>query len=903
MRPINITIKGINSYATEQKINFDKVSSLNLFGIFGETGSGKSTILDAIVMALYGTSDRDITQNIINVNLSDAYIIFEFEMIEDNKKVTYRVRRDYKLRPSGLRTDAILQNAKTNLVLAERTEEVNTKILNIIRVRKKEFLKCIALPQGEFDNFLGDTPMNRKRTLAKLFNLEQFGQELNDKLRRRKQIAAVEKLSLEERILVYKDVSDENLKKLQKTLKLKKQEKLDLEFVCNKLKLDYNHQASELEKKERLADLELQLSIKNQERKEIEYLGRQVSYTKNYGDYLVVYGKLNASESERERVEKLLKELKLKLADIEKTLVATTIQHTEALQEKEKLALRLLAMDKKLEKRLQLEEELSTKSQQLQEKSLVANQVQDQLKTLEHHIKNIKSAEKDKISNHNKLAQQLNHLIELLNKLDNIKSTTIKEELLSFFNEITKPFVNHSFNDIEDTNSLKLISNLLARLHEYRNAINHDIDNSQKDMATMKEYGNSINEIELSLNAKNKHLNTEVDKIKEELENTRRDAYQTEIKITNTKAHLLQTENEIKTLQLSISELKNELKDLPGEKELQKQQKTLDSCIASLSKVEDEITALKHDKGQIVLEVEVNSSVLETNKVNTQELKELLALFDIKTADKQSLSDQSLLLDENELAEAETTLKEYHSSISFLEESIAELKQTITLNTITKEVLSASLNRMEEMQVQLQEIGVEIGIIENDIEMQNKNKEVVEDLRKQLKTANTKLETILELQSLISGGALLEYVSEEYMYLITEFANKYVYSISKGKYFLKYNGDFSVIDNFNGGISRGVRTLSGGERFIISLSLALGISQSIATNNKQNFNFFFIDEGFGSLSDGYIEKVLQSFDALIKLDFTVGFITHVEKMQNYITNKVIVTKQSNEQGSKITEVY
>ena len=57
------------------------------------------------------------------------------------------------------------------------------------------------------------------------------------------------------------------------------------------------------------------------------------------------------------------------------------------------------------------------------------------------------------------------------------------------------------------------------------------------------------------------------------------------------------------------------------------------------------------------------------------------------------------------------------------------------------------------------------------------------------------------------------------------------------------------------------------------------------------------------IGDGYIEKVLQAFDALIKLDFTVGFITHVDKMEQYITNKIIVSKASNQQGSIITESY
>ena len=80
MKPSKLTICGVNSYVTPQTVNFNKLSEGNLFGIFGATGSGKSTILDSIVIALYGTSDRDNLSNIINVNCTDAYIKFEFEL-------------------------------------------------------------------------------------------------------------------------------------------------------------------------------------------------------------------------------------------------------------------------------------------------------------------------------------------------------------------------------------------------------------------------------------------------------------------------------------------------------------------------------------------------------------------------------------------------------------------------------------------------------------------------------------------------------------------------------------------------------------------------------------------------------------------------------------------------------
>ena len=80
MKPINLKIKGINSYVSEQQVDFGKLAENNIFGIFGETGSGKTTILDSIILALYGVSDRDVLQNIINVNTKDAYIEYTFDM-------------------------------------------------------------------------------------------------------------------------------------------------------------------------------------------------------------------------------------------------------------------------------------------------------------------------------------------------------------------------------------------------------------------------------------------------------------------------------------------------------------------------------------------------------------------------------------------------------------------------------------------------------------------------------------------------------------------------------------------------------------------------------------------------------------------------------------------------------
>ncbi len=77
MRPLKLTLRGINSYRKEQTIDFEALTSAGLFGIFGPTGSGKSSILDAITLALYARLPRS-TKNFININEETAAVSFLF---------------------------------------------------------------------------------------------------------------------------------------------------------------------------------------------------------------------------------------------------------------------------------------------------------------------------------------------------------------------------------------------------------------------------------------------------------------------------------------------------------------------------------------------------------------------------------------------------------------------------------------------------------------------------------------------------------------------------------------------------------------------------------------------------------------------------------------------------------
>ena len=903
MRPINLKLKGINSYVSEQTVDFEKLSQLNLFGIFGETGSGKTTILDAIVMALYGTSERDITQNIINVNCSDAYIIFEFEMIEAGKKVRYIVRRDYKLRPSGLKTDAVLMKSASKEVLAEHSDDVNDKILNIIRVGKKEFLKCIALPQGEFDRFLLDTPLNRKKTVAKLFNLESFGQDLNEKVKKRREIATLKKLSLEDKLVLYRNINPDNLDNLMQEIKQKNKDITDLEFVLNKLNIEHTLLLTDYERKGQLNDLQMKLDLRMQDKSDIDYLSKQLSFTKIYGDYLLILNKYNSTTEEEKRVEVTLANLKDILKNLEKEFVEKSSTLSTLSWSKKQFEEMLIQTRQNAETRTRLEQELESKLSEERELKESNTKLTEKIENLKHEISSINNRIVENTNKFNSLAEELNETNHNLEQLEISKSTDFKEEVISFIKGTRALLTQSAVDEIKGTKACQIIKEMYERLYKFERTYITEVAEARAELSRILQFENSIEECTIKLKANQASLTASLNETEDSVNLDKQESYKLQAELSSLTSSRNSNLASLHRLGLIIATENKQLLGLPTKAAVEELENNLKDTIEKIEVVNNELAILNENRQQTIIDIEINSSLLETTKQKLAEMKELMDSYEINEVDRESLSDQRLLLDPDEMVRADKTINDFLMEISHLENSIKDIQNKIVNPSVNLTMLEESERTVSKTKKEIEDIKISIALLQNEIEAIEKNKEITIQIQEELKAVQKELDTILELQELLAGGALLEYVAEEYMYLITEFANKYVYSISKGKYFLKYTGDFVVIDNFNGGIRRGVKTLSGGERFLISLSLALGISQSIATNNNQNFNFFFIDEGFGSLSENYIDKVLQSFDALIKLDFTVGFITHVEKMQNYITNRIVVSKESNERGSIIKSDY
>ena len=176
MRPLLLTVEGIKSIAERQTVNFEKLAQNGIFGIFGKTGSGKSSILDAIILALYGEVIGKIDNSeFVNSNCSQAMVDLVFLAGAKGEKNKYRVRRSYKFdknRTKLKQPEAFLWQITDlgEIPIAEGTKLVNPKIRDeIIGLEKEDFLKCIALPQGEFSAFVKLTRGDRLKVIGKLF--------------------------------------------------------------------------------------------------------------------------------------------------------------------------------------------------------------------------------------------------------------------------------------------------------------------------------------------------------------------------------------------------------------------------------------------------------------------------------------------------------------------------------------------------------------------------------------------------------------------------------------------------------------------------------------------------------------------------------------------------------------
>ena len=221
MRPLQLKLKGINSYREEQVIDFETLTSQGLFGIFGPTGSGKSTILDAMTLALYARLPRD-TKNFINTNETTASVSFLFSITTDRTR-KYLAERSFRYHnntyTSTVRNTTgrlIVCDGENETVLADKPTEVTAECIRLLGLTSEDFMRTVVLPQGQFSEFLHLKNKERRIMLQRIFHLEKYGIELTSKIGRAKQKQELLLSKLDGEKKNFEEISSVQLSKLQK---------------------------------------------------------------------------------------------------------------------------------------------------------------------------------------------------------------------------------------------------------------------------------------------------------------------------------------------------------------------------------------------------------------------------------------------------------------------------------------------------------------------------------------------------------------------------------------------------------------------------------------------------------------------------------------------------------------
>ena len=902
MRPISLKIKGINSYVSEQYIDFEKLAESRIFGIFGETGSGKTTILDSIILALYGVTDRDVLQNVINVNSKDAYVEYTFDLENpDGSKNRYFIRRDFKLRASGMKTEALINDLKTKKTIAEMPDNVNAKVLELIGIGKKEFTKCVALPQGEFDRFLSDTPALRKKTLAKLFDLEQFGIILNEKLKKHKGEVSLQKSTLEEKIAVYQGINQETIDKTEKVLADADKQLATLQRQIARDKKLAEAIKDELSTKDELLDCEVNLSIKQSELAEINLIEKQIEYTEKYGEFTILNNKYNSCVQELTALNEVIESNKELIANYSIESDRINILLSDNHQKIEDLETEINAIELEEEKRLLRQESLAKLKSEKDKTNEKILEISSKLTETNMNCNKLKESIADLQLNHKKLENTIFDNMDIIDKLTNCQTFKTKQDFALFLT-ITKNKINpESLAEVENFNIYDEVMGVVHDIENFELGVRKEVSQILTDIKNLDIDEENIDEIKEEYLKRNEILNKKCDELEDRIADAKEMLASTTSAMQIMQQQMDEYNDNLESLKNQVAEAQTQLKETKPTNDYSFLTKTLDRLKKEDEKLTESLNKIYAQKQKAIIDIEVSTNNINNTKDKIAQLQTSLKPFNKATY--KAKADPSLLVDLEELPELKEKVASFRSELQTLESNTIALREKTKDYIYTRDDFNSLIEALNTNEDKMTELKVFINVNKITIDIQKQNLETVLALQADLDNINKAYSAVEKLESLLAGGALIEFVTEEYMGLITDFANSYVYKISNGKYLLNYNGDFNVIDNFNGGIKRSVKTLSGGERFIVSLSLALGISQSIAVNNNKNFNFFFIDEGFGNLSESYIEKVLQSFDALINLNFTVGFITHVEKMQHYLSSRIHVTKDNTDEGSIIKEYY
>ena len=361
-----------------------------------------------------------------------------------------------------------------------------------------------------------------------------------------------------------------------------------------------------------------------------------------------------------------------------------------------------------------------------------------------------------------------------------------------------------------------------------------------------------------------------------------------------------------------------------SEKELQKKLEVAKEAVAEKQKMEAEIPELEQMQKKLQEEEQERKDqllVYERDKANAEEQavkvrgklefpEKAEAEQKIKELDKQKKEiDKNLNAAQKAFQDCSQSVEAAKTKKKTLEKQIAGNKET-DMEELVQERQEVS-GAKKELQKQMEEIRIRY---ENNLKIRN----AIDKQSAKLLELERNWTQVREISDTVNGkikGGSKEkikfetYIQTNYFDRIIARANTRFMVMSGGQYELKRQTDtddrksqsgleLNVIDHYNGS-ERSVKTLSGGESFKASLSLALGLSDEIqASAGGIQLDTMFVDEGFGSLDEESLEQAMKALNGLTEGNRLVGIISHVQELKARIDKQIVVTKEKSS-GSRV----
>ncbi len=904
MKPIKLKISGFGPYAGTTEIDFTQLGSSGLYLITGDTGAGKTTIFDAISYALYDRpSGENREKSMLRSMYADPATPTEVELTFLCNGREYFIKRS----PGGYERTAkrgggtVEAKQEVELRIPNRDpitkqREADEEIRNIIGLDRDQFSQIAMIAQGEFRKLLKAGTEQRSAIFRNVFKTDRFlklQERLKDEYKKVYGAQQDTQKSIEQYVSGVRTVEGTALQsapQIEETI-----EAIEAIIAAD--------EARETQVKETLGAVEaklLRVSADLQAAQELDKARKA----------LVTAQESKAAEE--------VKQAQLQ-ADLE-----TALEQEPEIDSKGKAIAAIEAQLPKYQALGQLQTSVAGLQAQLEadETTLAAAKVTfaasaENLANLRSESASLTEADARKAKLEVEKAMQENRKTELTTLSGDLASLDEKKAELTVAQETYR----------QDAEACQEAQELYDRKHKAY------LDEQAGILAEILEAGSPC-PVCGSTHHPSPAVKTTEAPTKKQL-----DTFQKAMETARKKAE--ESSKSANGLKVALEEMQKwALKDaetLLGHQDLQQATTEIQAEIDNLSSAIAELAShIQAEEANIRRRKELEETLIPTEEKAHQsadtQIRELEGrIRETKTSmteQEKQLADlrKELHYPSEEAAkeaklELETQQKALRDAIEIAKQAVQLSKEALSSFESRIITLTEQLEGKEEMDTAgLERLSAELTEKKNDLSTQEKgvharldgNKKALENIRSKatlLSELTTRVKWIGTLNATANGTLtgkekikLETYVQMTYFDQVLARANQRLRIMSGGQYELvrkkaaadsrsQAGLDIDVKDYYNGTI-RDAASLSGGESFMASLALALGLSDEIQISaGGVQIDTMFVDEGFGSLDEGTLQQAMKALTSLAQDNRMVGIISHVAELKERIDKQIVVTKE------------